>query len=140
MGDRVLAGQMIAQAEGFISAPLHASSSGTVTAIEQRPIAHPSGMPGLCIVIDTDGQDEWIELTPHQQNYKRLDPSALRNLIRDAGIVGLGGAGFPTFIKLNPGARKNIDILILNGAECEPYITCDAMLMQERPRDIITQV
>ena len=137
VGDRVLAGQMIAQAEGFISAPLHASSSGTVTAIEQRPIAHPSGMPGLCIVIDTDGQDEWIELTPHQQNYKRLDPSALRNLIRDAGIVGLGGAGFPTFIKLNPGARKNIDILILNGAECEPYITCDAMLMHERPRKII---
>lgn len=137
VGERVLCGQMIAQAEGFISAPLHASSSGTVVAIEQRPLAHPSGMPGPCIVIDTDGQDEWGELTPHRKNYKRLDPSALRNLIRDAGIVGLGGAGFPTFIKLNPGARKNIDMLILNGAECEPYITCDAMLMQERPREII---
>ena len=137
VGDHVLTGQMIAQAEGFISAPVHATSSGTVVAIEERPIAHPSGMPGQCIVIDSDAQDEWIDLAPHRHNYKRIDPSALRNLIRDAGIVGLGGAGFPTFIKLNPGTRKQIDILILNGAECEPYITCDAMLMQERPREII---
>lgn len=137
VGDRVLTGQMVAQAEGFVSAPVHAPSSGTVIAIEDRPTAHPSGMPGLCIVIDTDGEDEWIETVSHQDSYKHLDPSELRNLIRDAGIVGLGGAGFPTFIKLNPGAKKTIDTLILNGAECEPYITCDAMLMQERPRDII---
>ncbi len=137
VGDAVLKGQMIAQAEGYVSAPVHASSSGKVIAIEDRPIAHPSGMPGKCIVIETDGKDEWFDTIPQQEAYKRLDPSALRNVIRDAGIVGLGGAGFPTYIKLNPGAKKTIDTLIMNGAECEPYITCDAMIMQERPRDII---
>jgi len=137
IGDAVLKGQMLAQAEGYVSAPVHAPSSGKVIAIEDRPVAHPSGMHGKCIVIETDGRDEWIDIKPQQDIYKRLDPSALRNIIRDAGIVGLGGAGFPTFIKLNPGARKSIDTLILNGAECEPYITCDAMLMTERARGIV---
>lgn len=137
IGDRVLTGQMIARAEEFISAPIHASSSGKVVAIEERPIAHPSGLQALCIVIETDGMDEWAELNPHEQDFKRLDPSHMRNLIREAGIVGLGGAGFPSYIKLNPGPSKSIDTLILNGAECEPYITCDAMLMQERARAII---
>ncbi len=137
VGDRVLTGQIIAQAEGYVSAPVHASGSGEVVAIEDRPIAHPSGMHGMCIVIKTDGKDEWITLTPHAEDYRQLDPSALRNLIRDAGIVGLGGAGFPTYIKLNPGTKKHIDTLILNGVECEPYITCDAMLMQESARQII---
>jgi electron transport complex protein RnfC len=137
VGDHVLTGQMIAQAEGFVSAPVHAGSSGTVIAIEHRPIAHPSGIQDTCIVIKTDGKDEWIETTPHAEDFKRLDPSGLRNIIRDSGIVGLGGAGFPTFIKLNPGAQGCIDTLILNGAECEPYISCDAALMRERPREII---
>jgi electron transport complex protein RnfC len=137
VGDRVLTGQMIAQAEGFVSAPVHAASSGTVTAIEHRPIAHPSGIQDTCIVIQTDAKDEWVETTPHADDYKRLDPSGLRNIIRDSGIVGLGGAGFPSFIKLNPGANSSIGTLILNGAECEPYISCDAALMRERPREII---
>lgn len=137
VGDQVLTGQMIARADGYISAPVHAASSGTVTAIEPRSIAHPSSIKDTCIVIKTDGKDEWIETTPHHDDYKRIDPSGLRNIIRDSGIVGLGGAGFPSFIKLNPGAKGGIDTLILNGAECEPYITCDAALMQERPREII---
>jgi len=137
VGDHVQTGQMIAHAEGFVSAPVHAGSSGTVTAIEQRHIAHPSSIMDTCIVIKTDGKDEWVEMIPHDEDYKRMDPSGLRNLIRDSGIVGLGGAGFPSFIKLNPGAKKGIDTLILNGAECEPYITCDAALMKERPREII---
>jgi len=137
VGDRVLAGQMIAQAESFVSAPVHASSSGKVIAIEMRPIAHPSGLQALCIVIETDGMDEWTSLQSHVQNFKRMDPSRLRNLIREAGIVGMGGAGFPSYIKLNPGPAKTLNTLILNGAECEPYITCDAMLMQERARAII---
>ena len=137
VGDRVLTGQMIACADGFVSAPVHAASSGTIIAIEPRPIPHPSSIKDTCIVIKTDGKDEWIETEPHQEDYKRIDPSGLRNIIRDSGIVGLGGAGFPTFIKLNPGAKGNIDTLILNGAECEPYITCDAALMKERPREII---
>lgn len=137
VGDNVLKGQVIAKAEGFVSAPVHASSSGVVVAIEARPVAHPSGMNGLCIVIDTDGKDEWLPASADYDDYKSLDASQLRNVIRDAGIVGLGGAGFPSFIKLNPGANIQIDTLILNGAECEPYITCDAMLMQHRPREVI---
>lgn len=137
VGERVLTGQVIAHAEGFISAPVHASSSGTVVAIEKHSIAHPSGIHADCIVIETDGKDEWVPLQSLQDDFKRMNPSELRNRVRDAGIVGLGGAGFPSFIKLNPGSKQCIDTLILNGAECEPYITCDAMLMRERPREII---
>jgi len=136
VGERVLTGQVIAHAEGYISAPVHASSSGTVVAIEKRAIAHPSNIHDDCIIIETDGKDERFEHECLQQGYQQLDPSELRNCIRDAGIVGLGGAGFPSFIKLNPG-KQHVDTLILNGAECEPYITCDAMLMIERPREII---
>ena len=136
VGDHVLKGQMIAKASDYVSAPVHASTSGQVIAIEERPVPHPSGLPSECIVIKTDGKDEWKELKP-VANYEDMDPSALRNVIRDAGIVGLGGAGFPTFIKLNPGPDNVVETLILNGAECEPYITCDAMLMQEHPRRII---
>ncbi len=135
-GDRVLKGQMIAAARDYVSTPIHAPSSGKVIAVEERLVPHPSGIKAECIVIETDGKDRWIELTPHP-DYSELDASALRNIIRDAGIVGLGGAGFPSFIKLNPGPDNKVDTLILNGAECEPYITCDAMLMQEQSRKII---
>lgn len=137
VGDKVLKGQMVARPEGLVSAPIHASSSGSVIAIEDRPVPHPSGMSAPCIVIETDGEDKWTGLTPHPE-YQNLEPRELRNIIRDAGIVGLGGAGFPAFIKLNPGARTAVDTLILNGAECEPYITCDDMLMRERPEEIIS--
>ncbi|MCG6886838.1 MAG: electron transport complex subunit RsxC [Proteobacteria bacterium] len=136
VGEHVLKGQRVAKASEYVSAPVHASTSGEVIAIEERGVPHPSGLPLLSIVIKPDGKDEWTELKP-VPDYAQLDPSALRNVIRDAGIVGLGGAGFPSFIKLNPGPDNAVDTLILNGAECEPYITCDAMLMQERPRDII---
>ncbi|UCE89933.1 MAG: electron transport complex subunit RsxC [Pseudomonadota bacterium] len=137
VGDQVLKGQLIARAEEYVSAPVHASSSGTVIAIEERPVPHPSGQAAPCIVIETDGADAWCEREAHRGHYSDLDPSALRNIIRKAGIVGLGGAGFPSFIKLNPGPAREIDTLILNGSECEPYITCDAMLMPERAREIV---
>ena len=136
VGERVLKGQMIAKASDYVSVPVHASTSGQVIAIEERPVPHPSGLSATCIVIAADGKDEWTTLKPIT-DYQSMDPSALRNVIRDAGIVGLGGAGFPSFIKLNPGPNRTIETLILNGAECEPYITCDAMLMQQQPRRII---
>ena len=135
-GDLVSKGQIIARANGYYSASIHASTSGTVVDIIEQPIAHPSGLSAPCIVIKPDGEDRWGKLPP-RQDYKKLTPSTLRSLIREAGIVGMGGAGFPTFIKLNPGARHEIDILILNGAECEPYISCDDMLMRERAEDIV---
>ena len=136
IGAQVLKGQEIARAVGYVSASVHASSSGTVIAIEERPIPHPSGLSAPCIVIATDGEDRWQTHPPAESHYTEMEPSHLRNLVRAAGIVGLGGAGFPTFIKLNP-TGKAIDTLILNGVECEPYITCDDMLMRERADEII---
>ncbi len=135
-GARVLKGEMIARATGFVSAPVHAPTSGTVVDIGEHAIPHPSGLKAPCIVIEPDGLDEW---KPHEgiDDYRSLEPSALRNLIREAGIVGLGGAGFPSYIKLNPGQRKSVEILILNGVECEPYITCDDVLMRERAAEIV---
>ncbi|MBI3773593.1 MAG: electron transport complex subunit RsxC [Gammaproteobacteria bacterium] len=137
IGERVLKGQMIAKADGYVSAPVHAPTSGIIHAIDIFPIPHPSGLSAPCIVIDSDGLDEWCQRVP-QAEYQYTPPSHLRNLIRNAGIVGLGGAGFPTFIKLNPTPGKVIDTLIINGVECEPYITCDDMLMRERADEIIS--
>ena len=136
VGDKVLKGQMLARATDYVSAPVHAPTSGSVIAIEDRAVPHPSGILDSCIVIESDGEDRWTKLKP-VEDYTTLEPSTLRNIIRDAGIVGLGGAGFPSFIKLNPGPGKTIETLVLNGAECEPYISCDAMLMQTAPRKII---
>lgn len=136
VGDRVLTGQLIAEAQGFVSVNIHASISGTVAAIEDRPIPHASGMNAPCIVIDSDGQDQWAELE-QCDDYRQLEPSQLVDKIRNAGISGLGGAGFPTAVKLSPRADQPIDTLILNGTECEPYITADDTLMQHYADDIV---
>jgi electron transport complex protein RnfC len=137
VGERVLKGQKIAEAQGYVSAPVHASSSGIVVAIEERAVPHPSGLAAPCVVIETDGEDQWAELPEPMADYRNRDPSELRDRVRWAGIVGLGGAAFPTSIKLNPGSDKTIRTLIVNGAECEPYITCDDMLMRERAGQVL---
>lgn len=137
IGQKVLKGEKIARAEGYVSAPIHAPTSGIIEDIGDYPIPHPSGMLDQCIVIKPDGEDKWTELTAHSGDYKQLNPSELRNIIRSSGIVGLGGAGFPTSIKHCPGPDRKIDTLILNGAECEPYITCDDMLMRDKANEII---
>jgi len=137
VGEHVLKGQKIAKATDYVSAPIHASTSGYIRHIGPHAVPHPSGLPATCMTLEPDGEDKWTDLQNHAHDYTNIDPSALRNLIRDAGIVGLGGAGFPSFIKLNPGPGRTIDTLILNGAECEPYITCDDMLMRERADEIV---
>lgn len=134
VGEQVLKGQVIAEAAGPVSVPVHAPSSGTVSAIEARLIAHPSGLSAPCIVIDTDGEERWIELSACP-DYKALDSASLVERIRQGGIAGMGGAGFPAAIKLSP--RGSIDTLIINGTECEPYITADDILMRERAEQII---
>ena len=136
VGDRVLKGQMIAEAQGFVSVPVHAPTSGSVVAVEQRPIAHPSGFSDNCIVIESDGLDEWF---PHsgQDDYSNLEKTPLLELVRNAGIAGMGGAGFPTAVKLSVKADAKIETLILNGAECEPYITADDVLMRARAEQVI---
>lgn len=136
VGERVLAGQLIGAADGTFSANTHASTSGTVIAIEERAIPHPSGMDSESVVIEPDGKDEWIELRPCE-DYRSLDRLTLLDKIRAAGVAGLGGAGFPTAVKLAPKSTQVIDTLILNGAECEPYITADDMLMQVRAAELV---
>tara|TARA_R110000772_G_scaffold114441_8_gene218972 strand:+ start:45308 stop:47695 length:2388 start_codon:yes stop_codon:yes gene_type:complete len=136
VGDRVLKGQMIAEAKGFVSAPVHAPTSGTVVAIESRLIPHPSGMSGACIVIDTDGQDEWAKHSG-VEDFRSLSKMDLIDRVRQAGIAGMGGAGFPSAVKLSTRDDKPIETLILNGTECEPYITADDILMRERAAEII---
>jgi electron transport complex protein RnfC len=136
VGEHVLKGQVIAEAQGFVSVPKHAPTSGTIRAIEDRQIAHPSGHLAPCIVITPDGKDEWIECkgTP---DYQALDKLQLIDLIRHAGIAGMGGAGFPSSVKLSVKAGTHIETLIINGTECEPYITADDVLMRERADQII---
>ena len=135
-GDRVLKGQCIAAAAGFVSAPIHASTSGTVIEIGKRVIPNPSGLPDTCIVIKADNKDEWIDLDPID-DYTQIERSVLIDKIRSSGIVGMGGAGFPTSIKLNPHPDSTIRTLIINGTECEPYITADDTLMQTDPETVI---
>ena len=140
IGDHVFKGQMVAQPEGDISAAIHASISGTVTAIEDRPVPHPSGMSAHCIVIASDGADQWAEGLPAPvEDYHQLTAPKIDELIRKAGIVGLGGAAFPTAAKLRI-KRNSVQTLIINGAECEPYITCDDMLMREEAAGIVSGI
>ena len=136
-GQAVLKGQRIARCRGYISAPVHAPTSGTVIEIADHPIAHPSGMSNPCIVIEPDGLDAWIERKP-PADFMDLTPDEIRQRIRVHGIVGMGGAGFPSAVKLNPREGHPVTTLILNGAECEPYISCDDMLMRERAQEVIT--
>tara|TARA_R110001592_G_scaffold363323_1_gene683917 strand:- start:9030 stop:11054 length:2025 start_codon:yes stop_codon:yes gene_type:complete len=136
VGERVLKGQMIAEPLGFVSVPVHAPASGTITAIEERLIAHPSGLLAMCIVIATDGQDEWLA-RPTTADYRTMTPEQLLEQIRYAGIAGMGGAGFPTAVKLSTRQGSHVTTLIINGTECEPYITADDILMRERPERII---
>ncbi len=140
VGDSVLKGQIIAKPKGFVSAAVHAPTSGKVTAIEQRELPHSSGLEGTCVVIDTDGKDQWLEEIANGDqaiaDYLEADNDILNNRIRDCGITGMGGASFPTSVKMAVKGKK-IDTLIINAAECEPYITADDMLMRERGLDAI---
>ncbi len=134
-GDMVLKGQRIAQADGVISAHIHAPVSGKISSISQHPIAHPSGQSDWCILIENDHQDTWIEL-PEPLNVNS-DPQLILDRIDWAGIVGLGGATFPTQVKIAGALKNPIQTLIINAAECEPYITCDDILMRENAQQVI---
>lgn len=138
VGDRVLRGQLIADSSSAISAPVHASSSGIVSEIGARPVPHPSGQSDLCIVIDVDGKDESIK--QKTSPIENLSGAELIDKIQRAGIVGLGGAVFPTAAKLARGNDLGIKTLIINGAECEPYITCDDTLMQNYAAEVVSGI
>ncbi|EEX65206.1 electron transport complex subunit RsxC [Vibrio metoecus] len=135
VGDRVLKGQPLTQYTSTFMLPIHAPTSGVISAIEPRTVAHPSGLSELCIVLTPDQQEEWFDLQP-QPDYQQLSPETLLELIRQAGISGMGGAGFPTAKKLQSGLSRT-EILIINAAECEPYITADDVLMRQYAQEII---
>jgi electron transport complex protein RnfC len=135
VGDRVLKGQRLGDADGWVSAAVHAPTSGTVIEIGPHIIPHPSGLPTECVVIEADGQDTWIERTPF--NLNGASTEAVREYLRDMGIVGMGGATFPSHVKLSLPSGKLIEELIINGAECEPFISCDDRLMREQAEEII---
>ena len=138
VGQSVLKGQMIAAADGYISAAVHAPTSGVISDIDLQAVPHVSGLPDLCITLVTDGLEQWIDHGPI--DYQALPPAALRMQLRDMGLAGLGGAVFPSAVKLDPGAAHTCPTLIINGGECEPWITCDEMLMRERADDILQGV
>jgi len=134
-GDQVLKGQIIAEADGNISAAIHAPTSGKVLKISEEILPHPSGLTDFCITIEPDFKDTWIEKKPI--SWKTLDRTKLIEAISQSGIVGLGGAVFPTHMKLKINQSQLINTLVINAAECEPFITCDDMLMRERADEII---
>lgn len=135
VGDTVKKGQKIGEATGFVSVPVHASISGKVTAVEPRP--WPGGGLMMSVVIESDGQDEPHEDISPPKPLSQLTPDEIKDIIREAGITGLGGAGFPTHVKLSFPPEKNVDTLIINAAECEPFITADHRLLLERPDDVV---
>jgi len=139
LGQRVLKGQLIATANGFVSVPLHAPTSGTISFIGPQPYPHVSGMLAQAIVIDSDGLDQWCALTPCP-DYRHLENNSLLEIIRQAGISGMGGAGFPAAVKLNARPTQKIHTLVINGTECEPYITADDLLMRERTEQLIAGI
>lgn len=138
VGDLVKKGQVIAVSESFISSPIHSSISGKVTAIQAAP--HTSGVNCTAVIIESDGKDEWEEGLLCERDYKKLEKQEMMELIKAAGIVGMGGATFPTHVKLSPGEDKKIDTFILNAAECEPYLTADYRMMLEYQERIVTGV
>ena len=135
VGDEVKIGQKIAQADAFVSAPIHASISGKVTEIGKKP--HPGAGEGMAIVIESNGKMIWDESIKPRENVEALSSKELIEIVKQAGIVGMGGAMFPTHVKFCPPEGKKIDTIILNGAECEPMLTCDHRLMLEHPDEII---
>jgi len=134
-GEQVLKGQVIGAADGWMSAAVHAPTSGTVLSVEQHVAAHPSGLPTLSVVIKPDGREQWIARTP--LDHRSLAPERVRELLRDAGVVGLGGAVFPSHAKLTAARTVPVEHLVINGAECEPFMTCDDLLMRERAEEIV---
>jgi len=141
MGEKVLKGQLIAvsdhQHSNAISANIHAPTSGHVVSVGLHPVAHASNMAAECIRLVPDGEDTWIQRPVTKRDWKSLSPDEIITITQASGIVGLGGAVFPSSIKLgiNQTSENNIKALIINAAECEPYISCDDMLMREYAYD-----
>lgn len=135
VGDKVKIGQKIGDAKAFVSAPVHSSVSGIVKKV--APMDTSSGGGIMCVTIESDGLNEVHENVISKGDIEKLTKEDIINIIKEAGITGQGGAGFPTHVKLSPPPDKNIDTVILNGAECEPFLTADHRLMLEQPEKVV---
>lgn len=136
IGQQVSKGELLAHSQGMISAPVHAPTSGTIKDIIEFTAPHPSGLPVMTILLQSDGKDKWLDnVVPFDPFKLSTDEIAAR--VGAAGVVGLGGATFPSAVKLGLGKDRPIDTLVINGSECEPYLTCDDRLMQEKPQEIV---
>ncbi|GMG97270.1 electron transport complex subunit RsxC [Tepidimicrobium xylanilyticum] len=135
VGDNIKVGQKIGESEAFVSAPVHSSVSGTVKDIIHIPI--PTGLTVKCVVIESDGKNELHESVNPKGRLEDLSPKEIIEIIKEAGITGMGGASFPTHVKLSPPPDKKIDTVLINGAECEPYLTADHRVMVEEPEKVI---
>lgn len=136
VGDRVLKGQLLAGSQGTVSAPVHAPTSGEIVDIMDYPSAHPSALPTPTLLLEPDGLDLWPEGLGENDPFA-MKPEEICLRVGAAGVVGMGGAAFPSQVKLNLGRRSRIATLIINGGECEPYLTCDDRLMRERATDVV---
>jgi electron transport complex protein RnfC len=136
VGDHVLKGQLIATAQGAVSSAIHAPTSGTIVALGDHAAPHPSGLPVPTITLESDGEDKWIA-TESVDDPFALTPEDIAARVGAAGIVGLGGATFPAALKLNLSRNSGVQTLIMNGGECEPYLTCDDRIMRERAAEIV---
>ncbi|MBT8446031.1 MAG: electron transport complex subunit RsxC, partial [Gammaproteobacteria bacterium] len=136
-GDQVRAGQAVAAADGYVSAVLHAPAAGRVEGVVEYPLVHPDAVTGPCLVLAVDPAGPRVT-AQGISNFEQQDPDVLRERIERAGIIGLGGAGFPTHVKLREGMHHRIELLIINGVECEPFISCDDRLLRERADEVVT--
>jgi electron transport complex protein RnfC len=139
VGDTVLKGQLIAASTGAVSAPVHAPTSGRVVAVGDYPAPHPSGLPVPTITLESDGDERWMDFDPPADAFA-LSPEEIATRVGAAGIVGLGGAAFPSAVKLNLSRRSGVTTLIMNGGECEPHLTCDDRLMRDRAPEVVAGI
>ena len=139
VGQKVKKGQCLAEAQGMVSAPVHASTSGTVLAISEVTAPHPSGLTMPAIVLEPDGLDEWIALQGCDDPFA-LSPAEINKKVAAAGVVGMGGGTFPSAVKLTGANRAGIHTVIINGGECEPYLSCDDVLMRTQAAGVVDGV
>ncbi|MCG8099334.1 MAG: RnfABCDGE type electron transport complex subunit C, partial [Candidatus Thiodiazotropha taylori] len=139
-GDEVKKGQLLARNQGAISAPVHAPTSGRIMGVGGYPAHHPSGLSVRTITLKPDGEDEWLDSLEPCDDYDQLSPEEIADRVARAGIVGMGGATFPSAVKLNLRKRYSLHTLVINGAECEPYLTCDDRLMREQAMQVVEGV
>jgi len=136
VGQKVKKGELIAEAQGAVSAPIHAPTSGTIAAVTEITAPHPSGLTLPAIILESDGADEWIALSGCDDPFA-LDPMDIGKRVAAAGVVGLGGAAFPSAVKLTGASRSKVTTLVMNGGECEPYLSCDDRQMRDHAAGIV---